>query len=160
MNTILDSYDQMPYHTNLALVFRALDGRQKDFNWLITNFECNFHPDEFPYDSEGKPYWFNGQELTGLVERNDIQFIWAAISGFQPDVIIDLNNLKVEPLAEGHPSLWEERVLIQHPKATVEIVCWDSTYTILLSKNNDLSQRFRRFFPKAKDLNAYNKESN
>jgi hypothetical protein len=23
-----------------------------------------------------------------------------------------------------------------------------------------LSQRFRRFFPKAKDLNAYNKESN
>lgn len=93
MNTILDSYDQMPYHAGLALVFRALDGRQEGFNWLITDCECNFHPDEFPYDPEGKPCWFSGQELTGLVQRNDIQFIWAVISGFPPDIIIDLERV-------------------------------------------------------------------
>ncbi len=160
MNTILDSYDQMPYHTDLAMVCRALGGRQKEYDWLITDFECNTHPDQFPYDPQGKPRWLSGQELTELVEKNDIQFIWAALSGFRSDVNIDLNNLEVEPLAEGHPTLWDEKVSIQYPSATVEIVCWDSTFTILLSKDDDLSQRFRSFFPKAKDLNIYNKESN
>lgn len=158
MNTILDSYDQMPYHTNLGLVFRALDGRQEEFNWLITNLEVNFQPDKFPYDERNQLSWLSGQELTAIAEQYDIQFIWAVLSGFKPDVTIDLNNLEAEPFADGNSSLWRKDVAIQHPEATVEIVCWDSAYTLLLSKDTDLSQRFRSFFPKAKDLNIYNRK--
>jgi hypothetical protein len=75
MNTILDTSDQMLFHTDLALVFRALQGRQKDFNWLLTNVECNLHTPELPFDPEDKPRWFTGEELTALVEKHRIQFI-------------------------------------------------------------------------------------
>lgn len=160
MNTILDSYDQMPHHTDLGLVFRALDGRQKEFNWLITNLEVNRHPDDFPYDSGHQPRWISGQQLTDIVERNDVQFIWAVLSGFVPDVALDLNNLEVEPFADGNSLLWRKDVAIQHPQAVVEIVCWDSAYTVLLSQDDDLSRRFRNFFPKAKDLGIYNEDMN
>lgn len=156
MNTILDTSDQMLFHTDLALVFRALQGRQKEFNWLLTNVECNLYTPELPFDPEDKPRWFTGEELTALVEKHRIQFIWAVLSGFRPEIAIDIKNLEVEPCAEGHPTLWSEHPTVQHPKATVEIVCCDSSYTILLSKDDDLSQRFRSFFSDAKDLDAEN----
>ncbi len=156
MNTILDTSDQMRSHTDLALVFQALEGRQKEFNWLLTNVECNIYPLELPYDPENKPRWFTGEALSALVEKHRIQFIWAIVSGFHSEIVIDINSLEVEPIAEGHPTLWTEHPTIQHPKATVEIVCCDSSYTILLSKDEDLSQRFRRFFPEAKDLDVEN----
>lgn len=152
MNTILHTSDQMPFHTDLAVVFRALQGRQKEFNWLCTDVECYIDLPEFPYDPENKPRWFTGEELTKLVEEHRIQFIWAVLSGFHPEITIDLKNLEVEPCAERHPTLWGEHPTIQHPKATVEIVCYDSSSTILLSKDDDLSRRFRRFFPEAEDL--------
>jgi hypothetical protein len=156
MNTILDTSDQMLFHTDLALVFRALQGRQKEFNWLLTNVECNLYTPELPFEPEDKPRWFTGEELTALVEKHRIQFIWAVLSGFRPEITIDIKNLEVEPRAEGHPTLWSEHPTVEHPKATVELVCCDSSYTILLSKDKDLSQRFRSFFPDAKDLDAEN----
>jgi hypothetical protein len=148
----------MPYHTDVRMVFHALGGRQKEFNWLVSNLEVNNHPDLFPYDPHNQVSWLSGQEFSEIVEENDIQFIWAVLSGFSPNANIDVNVLQVVPFADGNPALWEKNVAVQHPEALVEIVCWDSTYTMLLSKDNDLSQRFRQFFPKAKDLNIYNKK--
>ena len=46
---------------------------------------------------------------------------------------------------------------IQHPLAEVEIVCFDNTSTLLLSRDDDLSRRFRSFFPEAEDLDDYNR---
>ena len=142
----------MRFHTDVALIFRALQGRQKEFNWLIADVECNIYPPEFPDDLENKPSWFTGEQITEIVEKQDIQFIWAVLLGFRPEVKIDISNLEVVPCAKEHPTLWQEHPVIQHPQATVEIVCYDSSYTILLSKDNDLSQKFRSFFPEAKDL--------
>jgi hypothetical protein len=118
----------------------------------LTNVECSIYPPGLPYDSEDKPRWFTGEELTALVEKHRIQFIWAILSGFRPEIVIDINNLEVEPIAEGHPTLWNEHPTVQHPKATVEIVCCDSSFTILLSKDDDLSSGFEDFFPKRKTL--------
>jgi len=29
----------MPFYTDLGLVFEALGGRQKEYNWLLTNMD-------------------------------------------------------------------------------------------------------------------------
>jgi hypothetical protein len=47
-------------------------------------------------------------------------------------------------------------VSVQHPRAVLEIISWDSTATRLLSRRDELSQRFRAFFPHAVDLDEYN----
>lgn len=40
MNLIIKNSLQMPVHTNIKLIFDALEERQKEFNWLITAHEC------------------------------------------------------------------------------------------------------------------------
>jgi hypothetical protein len=100
--------------------------------------------------------WITGSCLNQLVEQNQIQFIWAVLSGFDQDVSLDLTHLEVTPYADGNPMFWAEHPMIQHTLASVEIVCYDSSLTLLLSKDMNLSQRFRAFFPEAVDLNEYN----
>lgn len=157
MNSILENSDQMDCYTDLRLVFHALGGRQQEFNWLVTELECNHHPDpNIPYDPERRPLWITGEQLTKIVFEHDIQFMWGVLSGFDKDTIIHLDNLVVEPYADGNPDLWQGCPKIQHPKARVEIVCWDSTCTLLLSKDDDLTFRFRSFFTDARDLDDYN----
>ena len=78
------------------------------------------------------------------------------LSGFRPGVELDLGRLEASPYAEN-TALWEPGVRIQHPLAEVEIVCFDNTSTLLLSRDEDLSRRFRSFFPEAVDLDEYNR---
>ncbi|MES2459200.1 MAG: hypothetical protein V4671_01355 [Armatimonadota bacterium] len=161
MNTILIESPRMLYHTDIALVFQALDGRQNEFNWLLTGFEGHgvgkswgvTLPDIF----DGEPQLIRGEELSRIVETINIQFIWGCLSGFGPEVVLDPCNLEVEPWADGNPMFWKEGVSPQHPRATVEIVCFDSSLTLLLSKDRDLSRRFCAFFPECRDLDEENR---
>lgn len=155
MNTLLEGPSRMGFYTDLRLVFQAFVGRQQEFNWLITNLDCNVFPTGL---RPKQPIWLSGQELTKLVEQQDIQFIWGVLSGFPRDVTLDLNQLEFEPYADGNSALWQPNVAIQHPLAVVELICWDSSATLLLSQDDDLAQRFRKFFPEAIDLDLYNQQ--
>ena len=155
MNTLLKGPSLMQYYTDLRLVFQSFADRQQEFNWLITDLDCSV----FPADLDPhQPHWLSGQELTRLVAQQEVQFIWAVFSGFQPNVSIDLNHLELEPYADGNSTLWQPGVTIQHPRAVVELICWDSSATLLLSRDDDLTQRFRAFFPEAIDLDVYNQQ--
>ena len=166
MNTILQGPSRMPFYTDLGLVFEALGGRQNEHNWLITDLdylvldgddsppELNFHPGSPTYQRRGT-HWLSGESLSHALSGRRIQFVWAVLSGFERNVEIDPSNLEVHPIADCNPRFWQTGVGIQHPRATVEIVCWDNTLTLLLSKEDDLTRRFREFFPQAIDLDAY-----
>jgi hypothetical protein len=39
------------------------------------------------------------------------------------------------PFADGYKGFWVNNVGIQHPLAEVEIVAWDSSLTLLISKH-------------------------
>lgn len=149
----------MDRYTNFSWVFRALGERQREFNWLLTDLECIGFPPDLSYDeirSKNNKLWFSGDRLTEIVDTNSIQFIWGVLSGFRPDVKIDLEHLSIYPVAEGNSKLWQPNVKIQHPLAEVEIICWDSAATILLSQDKDLTARFRNYFPDAVDLDKRN----
>jgi hypothetical protein len=65
--------------------------------------------------------------------------------------------LDMYPFADGNESLWTPGVKIQHALADVEIVCWDSTATMFLTRDEDLTRRFREFFAEAIDLDEFNR---
>jgi hypothetical protein len=106
-----------------------------------------------------EPQWWAGSDLSDFVQRFRIQWVWAVLSGFRKGVEIDLDHLEVYPFADGNERLWRPSPAIQHPEAEVEIVCWDSTSTLLLSRDEDLTRSFRTFFPEAVDLHDFNRRS-
>lgn len=162
MEMLLEGRCEMPYFTDLRLVFRAIGNRQSKFNWLITDLEYGWlgvHEDGEPVPFVGSgPHWLTGEELTRLVADNEMQFVWAVLSGFPPGESLDLTRLEVVPYADGNPGFWVDEPRIQHPLAEVEIVCWDSTSTLLLCRDRSVGESFRRYFPEAVDLAEYNKE--
>ena len=159
MNTLLESSSRMPFHTNLRLVFEAFGGREREFDWLLTDLELNFYPPGLEYiggDDRETAKWCSGDELSDIVTAHEIQFIWGVLSGFRPEGTINPAAPRVYPFADCNRSLWTPGARIQHPLADVEIVCWDSSATLLLSRDDELTRRFRSFFPEAVELDQYN----
>ena len=153
MNLILQASPEMPYHTNLSTVFEAWDGLQRDLNWLVTDLDCNYQPPALQNPEE--PKWFSGDELSDLVSSNPgLQFFWGVFSGFSAEKDVAWRDGPM-PYADGNSSYWGKSPRIQHPDAVIELVCWDSTYTILLSEIIEASERFEAFFSDAIDLKDF-----
>ena len=147
-------------HTYFKKIFRALDNFQKNYNWLIT--DCEAAPirpgywERIHQSKYGNYAWISGDELTGIIKREDFQWIWAVLSGFDKCYSKD-DVLKYEfPYADGYGGFWKEEISIQHPLASIELVAWDSTSTLLISENEDIVNRFREVFPLSRDLSEYN----
>ena len=157
MNIIIKDSLQMPIHTDIKLIFDALEGRQQDFNWLITEHECYSWPPDKDIFNE-RIIFLSGDELTNIVTHNNIQFVWGILSAFDKSINIDINNLSVIPTFDGEWKYGGEEVNTQHPLAIAEIICVDSSYTIFLSKDEDLSNRFLRHYSDAQDLHQWNKK--
>lgn len=151
MNLIIKDSSQMPRHTDIKLIFDALEGRQREFNWLITEHECYRWPSGEDVFNE-RIVFLSGDELTDIVTHNNIQFVWGILSAFDKSTDIDTNNLSVIPTFDGEWKYGGEDVRTQHPLAVAEIVCVDSSYTIFLSRDEDLSNRFLKHFSDAQDL--------
>lgn len=151
---ILEKTNKMRYFTDMKVIFDSLGGRQKGFNWLISDLELNHYPDE---SWLGEPYvWTSGDKLTELVYQNDIQFIWAVLSAFNKNITVDFDDRTFLPYADGNSRLWINEPKIQHPRAEIEIVCWDSTLSLFLTRDHDLANKFKTYFEEAQDLREYN----
>jgi hypothetical protein len=144
------------YYTNLSNVFSAIENAQRNYNWLITDCEC--YPNS-PQINEllFKEYcWLSGDELTKIVEEENFQWIWAVLSGFEKNIPLD-KVLKYElPYADGYSGFWKNPITLQHPLASVEIVPWDSSLTLLISKDEKAVIDFMNAFPLSEDLSSYN----
>ena len=160
MEILLEGRCEMRYHTDLRVVFRAIDNRQRDFNWLISDVERSWLEarDGRPEPLTGRgPYWLTGTELTKLVADYDMQFIWAVLSGFPPDMPPTLAQQRPVPYADDNTGFWVAHPTIQHPLAELEIVCWDGSCTLLLCRDESIGEQFRRYFSQAVDLAEYNR---
>lgn len=140
MNYILKDTTKMSWFTNMRVVFEALDGLQKNYSWLVTDIECYPEIEEI---KEG--LIISGEKLTDIVNREDIQFVWAVFTGFQKDIEIDNINLEVVPYIRENYDFWTD-AKIQHPQAKVEVDCCDSSYVALLSKDELISKKFKEYF--------------
>lgn len=131
---------------------------RKDFisyNWLITDCECYSEP----FCSNEKNYmWISGEEFLNIVDNKNIQFIWSVFSGFSKDItpaeVLSFNL----PIADEYTGFWKNPINIQHPLAEIEIVPWDGTLVLLISKDDEIINNFKKSFPQSEDLELYNKK--
>lgn len=146
---------QKMYYTYMDKIFDALDNIQLEYNWLISHYECNQYPDELiPYNKEY--VWVSGDDLTRIVSENKIQFIWGAFSAFNKEIMLNDVIEYSLPYADGNPNFWSTDFNIQHPLAEIEIVPWDSSLVLLISKHDTVVESFLKAFPLAEDLSVHN----
>ncbi|MFN3439951.1 MAG: hypothetical protein ACK41V_19800 [Acidovorax sp.] len=148
MNLILEDCAQVPYFTNMRVVFDALELNASDFDWFVSDIE---HAGGDAFCSED--HWISGEDLERALLSNDIQFVWAVFSaipkgGPRPAI-------HEPPYADGNPAFWSDpSPRPQLIGALFEIVCWDSSATILVGLPDAALRRFWHRFPDSKPLNA------
>ena len=133
----------------MKAIFRALKGEAEKLNWLISDFECNYWPDE---RLANKVLFISGPELSKLLDKyDDLQFIWGVFSGFPKEVNIDLSDESNLPYADGNPDIDNKDRIPQHKDAIVEIVAWDAAETLFTSNEQRLIVLFKNIFTDAKE---------
>lgn len=157
-SAILDKGES--FYTYLGKIFQAIENEQMKYNWLISYCEGYSHDENLNKLLMEEYAWISGEKLTDYICKEDFQFIWGVISGFPKDITLE-EILKYElPFADGNKEFWVDDVKIQHPLADIEIVAWDSTCTLFLSKHDELVKKFRCYFPLSEDLSARNIKQN
>ena len=144
-------------HTCLASLFKAIDNQQLHYNWLITDYEGCAEDEQICDKLEQEYCWLTGEELTEIIEKEDFQWIWGILLGFRKEIA--LSKILESPLPDiEKATFWKNPVSIQHELADIEIIAFDSTYTVFKSKSKELYEGFRRYYTKSEDLEEHNKE--
>ncbi|WP_345948087.1 hypothetical protein ABDD95_14630 [Mucilaginibacter sp. PAMB04274] len=157
MNWIIRYSSKMEFHTHLNAVLKPIMDEIKGWNWLISDLD--YFPDtiaNLPVDFERDYFILSSEEFRTLVDANP-QIIWGVVLGMPrtSTIRVDEENL---PYAEFNELIWKNGN-IQHPNAQVEIVCFDSGYTIVKFRDQHLSDKFKAYFEEAIELESFSNDS-
>lgn len=126
------------YYTFLKEYFNLMDNVQKEYNWLISSYECYPRSKEIQSVFSREVVWLSGSELTDIINEEDFQWIWGVLSGFPQKLSLEEVMAHKIPWADGNTVVWNEGHRMQHPLADIEIVAWDSSATIIKSKRDEI----------------------
>lgn len=144
------------YFTQLKKIFFSINDIQRNYNWLITGQECYPQSEKYAKIWTESYCWMTGDELTEMIEEEDFQWIWGVLSAFSKDIAKG-RVLEYElPEADGNGEIWQNPVSIQHPLAEIEIIAWDSSATVFISKDDNIVELLRENNEFAVDLEKYN----
>lgn len=156
--SIIDTKEERRF-VYMQNIFSSINNIQVDYNWLITNCECfSKTADSAVFYNNTEYTWISGEELTEIVNKDDFYWIWGVFSGFKKNIKLEEVLKHKLPYADGYTGFWKPELSIQHPLAEIEIVEWDSTLALIISKENKIAEDFKNYFPLAEDLQEYNKK--
>lgn len=130
----------------MAWVFKALGLSAADYDWYVSDIETNCSDSTFSQEDR----WISGTELEEFLEKNDAQFEWAVFSAVPKGLRF---VVETSPYIDGNPRYWSgDEVLPQLEGALFEIVCWDSSATILVGLSAAAAASFVRVYPDTRPL--------
>lgn len=153
---LIDRKNQKTY-TYMRVFFAALSDRLKQYHWLVAGC-C-----AYPQTEEGKRLveqeycWLTGDELSQIFEKEDFQWIWGILCGFEKRITLQEVLEYPLPSAEDYNGYYQNPVSLQHPLASVEIVAVDSSYSMLISRDKALIEQYLKFCPEAENLEESNR---
>ena len=143
------------YYTYLQKLFDAIDNRQKEYNWLIT--DCNCYPDDPQIAATlcKDHCWISGEDLTEMIAKEDFQWIWGSLSAF--DKSTEFSEVLKYPLpyVEDYDGFCKMPVSMQHPLAKIEIAACDSTLVMIFSDDKGIIDSFRAAYPNSEDMEEH-----
>lgn len=136
-------------------IFCFIEGVE-EYNWLITNIECFPRNKEIAQFLQRDYCWITGEQLLKLVHKEDFQWIWGVFSAFQKDIEYNMILRHPLPFADGYIGFWQNPITIQHPLADMEIVSWDGSLILVISKQNKIIDKLIKEKKHTLDLEKYN----
>ncbi|WP_312422626.1 hypothetical protein [Epilithonimonas sp.] len=141
MNWVIKHSKKIKYQTDLEEILKPIWEDLQNYKWLIT--DVDFITDsQIPLNFE-KDYFFLDRDEFAQLMNSDTQIIWGVISAVSNNYKID--EKKNLTLSSESEQVWKENVF-QIPESILEIIAFDSGYTILKFKNNKLSEKFKNYF--------------
>jgi hypothetical protein len=157
MNWIISDSNKMEYHTHLNAVLKPIEDDIKDMNWIISDLD--YFPDiitDLPVDLSHDYFVLSPEDFRTLVDANT-QIIWGVFLGIPSTSPLEVDKEHL-PYAEFNELIWKNGN-IQHPSAQIEIVCFDSSYTIVKFRDEYMSDKFKAYFNEAIELERFSNDS-
>lgn len=153
MNWIIRDTSKLKFHTNLKVLLTPIENEIKGLKWLISDLEINTSEmQKLPINHENDWYMISAVEMN-VIRDTHTQIIWGAFSGFLNNQEIEPNQIDL-PFAEGNEKIWKNGNL-QVVNSKIEIIAWDSSYTIVKFTDNKMSDKFKKYFQEAIELENY-----
>lgn len=141
MNWVIKNSKKIKYQTDLEEILKPIWNDLLNYSWIIT--DVDFITDyQIPLNFENDYFFFDRKEFEKIM-KNDTQIIWGVISAVNNDTKIVAEKLSKTSSESGE--VWEENTFLI-PESILEIVAYDSTYTILKFKEEKLSEKFKNYF--------------
>lgn len=152
MNLILERTDRVNFYTDMRVVFESAGLRASAFDWYLSDVETNYYGTDFSHDDR----WIPGIELERFLNTHTVQFIWAVFSAFPVGYRRSITDA---PYVGDNPLYWRGvEVTPQLSDALFEVVCWDSSATMLICLPDDAVKRFTDVYPETRSLAAASKD--
>jgi len=154
MNWIIRSTKKVKFHTNLQEVLKPVWEDLTAYKWILTDLD--FMPDgTIPINFDNDFFILNHGQFEQIYNSNT-QIIWGIIAAVPSD--IEPDSMYISQLSAEDPDVWKSNHFsIQ--ESVLEIIAFDSGYTIVKFKDRNLSDRFRDYFQEqAMDLDYFNKK--
>ncbi|RKR85281.1 hypothetical protein BDD43_5545 [Mucilaginibacter gracilis] len=153
MNWIIQKSKKITCHTLLNEILTPILNEVKDYNWIFSDIDYNDSQSKnLPINMDDEYFVLTPKQFE-IILNADVQIWWGVVLGVPNHLKIAVNESNI-PLAEGNALIWKDGN-IQYPDAEIEIICFDSGYTIVKFKNEVLSKHFKVYFPEAIQLEKF-----
>lgn len=153
MNWIIRNTSKLKFHTNLDILLQPLEIEVRDLKWLISDLEINTSEIEnLPINHEKDWFLISATEMD-IIRNSDTQIVWGVFSGVKNEFVIKPDQIEL-PYSDGNDKIWENGNL-QVEGSLIEIIAWDSSYTIVKFANKEMSDKFKAYFQEAIELEKY-----
>ena len=153
MNWVIKNSQKLLFHTDLKTLLFPIENDIQNFKWFFSDLEINTSEfDNIPINHNEDFFNISNYEMN-LIRNSDTQIIWGVMSAIELNQLIniDLNNL---PFADGNDKVWSINNF-QIEGSIIEIIAWDSSYTIIKFRNKNLSDKFKKYFDEAIPLEKF-----
>jgi len=150
MDWIIRSTEKLKSHTNLTELLKPLADDLDKFNWLFSDLEF-ISSKEIPLSYE-KDYFILGAGELREIANSYTQIVWGVISAIPKGMQVEINKNDL-PSAEKN-EIWRNGNH-QIKNSAMEIIAFDSSYTIIKFTDRLLSKKFSQYFDEAIELEKF-----
>jgi len=153
LNWIIRNTSKLKFHTNFDVLLKPIEDDIERFNWLVNDLEINTSEmQKLPINHDKDWFLINSDQMNTL-RKTDTQIIWGAFSAIDKNLKFEVTDKNL-PYAEGVSEIWKNGNL-QVEESEIEIIAWDSGYTIIKFTDEKLSNKFCEYFDEAIELEEY-----
>ena len=143
----------MEFHTYLNILLKPIIDEIANLNWFISDLDfMTGDIDGIPINFSQEYFFLSNTEFKDLLNSNT-QIIWGVISAIPENINVNIDESNL-PFAEDNDLVWKNDNF-QIEESVIEIIAYDSSYTIIKFKNLELSNKFKTYFDEAIELEKF-----